>query len=765
MKRPDIPPNIALMVAAVFSGAATLAYEIVWTRAFALILGSTVQAASATFAAFLVGLAVGAFVLGRYADRLERIVRVLVLIEVGIAISGPSIGFLIHYQRDFFTELLHAPWAPRGLVAFVTVLLLVILPTALMGATFPLLLAAGRRVLGTIRAIPQIYGYSIFGAAVGTYLSGFVLLRLFGLPMTLGLAALLNLVAAAACVPLAFMPKATEGDGTGDAASGGAAANDPQTSGRHPEWLLWCVAFTSGAMILALEVVWSRFASFYLGNRTYAFTTLLACILILLAVGSWLSERVWERFSDRGPIIFGWAVVIGTAATVLSTAAAAWWIVNQQRIEAGWPNVEHVTLLYRVLETAALLAPPMLTLGCLFPLSIACSKHAGDRTGHAAGLFYLVNASGAVAGSLLVGFVGLSTIGVYGCVRVVVVVGSALALAIFAWCYRRADAGDKAQSASGMGMVAATAVAVLVFVALPSQLTLLEPGEELLARKEDANGVFQVLRTADGTIKVKNNRTALIGNLGRPQVSFVQEMQGHLGILLNPRAKTAAVIGSGYGITAGTLSLYSQIERIDAVEILPGMVEAADLFVPYNRHYHRAPNVRVVVDDGRHFLALSEDRYDIITIDVSDPHLPGEASLFHADFYELAKKRLTAGGLLIQHVFGSDVPLQVRTLAHSFSELVLFRSYGNGYNVVAADYPIEVEREQVERLIAEPQVGAALRAIGIIEPLSLPLVLEQGVTLAHLPLVFRQGPIATDDHPRLEFSWDDSGVLLLFSNQ
>ena len=61
----------ALEVATLCSGAAALIAETVWTRAFSIVVGSTVEAAAATFAAFLVGLALGASVFGRFADRLR----------------------------------------------------------------------------------------------------------------------------------------------------------------------------------------------------------------------------------------------------------------------------------------------------------------------------------------------------------------------------------------------------------------------------------------------------------------------------------------------------------------------------------------------------------------------------------------------------------------------------------------------------------------------------------------------------------------------
>ena len=63
--------------------------------------------------------------------------------------------------------------------------------------------------------------------------------------------------------------------------------------------------------------------------------------------------------------------------------------------------------------------------------------------------------------------------------------------------------------------------------------------------------------------------------------------------------------------TAVALTLFEMtIERVDAVEIVPGMVEAADHFMPFNLGYHNNPKVRIVVDDGRHYLTRSPERFD-----------------------------------------------------------------------------------------------------------------------------------------------------------
>jgi hypothetical protein len=204
------------------------------------------------------------------------------------------------------------------------------------------------------------------------------------------------------------------------------------------------------------------------------------------------------------------------------------------------------------------------------------------------------------------------------------------------------------------------------------------------------------------------------------------------------------------------------LERIDAVEIVPGMIEAADLFRPYNYGYHRDARVRIHADDGRSFLTRSGQRYDIVSINVSDPRLPGGSMLFHREFYETVKARLQPGGVVIQHAFGDEMAVVIATLAAAFPHLRLFPSYANGFNVVASLRPLAVDVDGIGALTGHDSVRAALADIGLLAPISIPHLMQAGLTPAELPTLFARGEIATDDRPRIEFS---TAGNLFMSNQ
>lgn len=746
---------LGLKVATVFSGAAALIAETLWIRSLSLMVGSTVEAASTIFAAFMVGLALGAWLAGRKADVLAEPLRAYAWVEVAIALAAGAAGLLLFLGRDTLILGGDQQGAARVVLIFFFVLVLVLLPTLLMGATFPLMVAASRRVGLEVRGVNILYALNTLGASLGTLVCGFVLLPLLGVRASVAVGALFNLLAAGVCLP-ALLTRAAPVQSP----DAGPHAPAESESERFPlsQGLLLVVSATSGLLTLGAEVAWTRLSSYFLGNRAHAFGIFMACVLLSLSGGSWLAERLMRRCGRRLPELLGGVLVVSAALLAACSAMTEWWIQHQAEVERQLPVSNGVFFLARILQTLVLVAPMMLAMGCLFPLSLTASRLTQRRSGLAAGQFYLVNTVGSVAGSLLAGFWLLPTVGVYRGVGYLVALACLVAAGVFLAAVR-----ERPWKLAGLAGV--TGVLAIVPLALPEELITHEPHTQMVYRDEDRYGVFQVNALPNGMLSVTNNHTRLIHYLGAASTSYVQQMQGHLGMFFHPEAKSAVVLGSGYGITAGALGLYPQLQRVDAVEILPALVDVADLFVPYNFAYHRNPRVRVVIDDGRHYLTRLEDRFDIVSINVSDPRLPGGSSLFHADFYEVVKQHLHEGGVVLQHAFGTERRLVLSTLGRSFKHVLLFPSYQNGFNVVASDRPLVADPARIDALAATPGVREALRDIGLIAPPALGSIFSQGLTPQDVPGLFDDPRVATDDLPLLEYSSRGGAAGLFFSNE
>jgi spermidine synthase len=747
-----------LLAATAASGAAALMYETLWTRSLAIALGSTVQAAAAVFAAFLVGLALGAGLCGTIIDRTRRVIVIYAAIEIAIALAAVGTGFLLYYARERLSATLGQSIGAVGMLrAFGSTLALVLLPTLLMGATFPALLAAARRLGAGAVEMTRFYAVNTLGAALGTLACGWITIRILGVTNSLLVAGGLNVVSAVLCL----LAMRHQGDTTPAESVLHPARAGVETAQAPSQALLLASAVLSGAAVLSLEVVWTRLASFTLGNRCFAFSTFLAWVLLWLAAGSWLAGRLVYRFAGRSSLLLAVLLLAGAVGIGSSISLVNTWIAHPGNLAQVFPHSPAAVVLARVLGMGLLMALFLLPLGCLFPAGLACLRTIETRTGNAAGRYYLWNTLGSVTGSLLAGFVAIPAIGAFASAVAMASLCSLAALTVFLVLARK----SQNRRVAAVGGLAAVAVLVIVPLVVPAQLRSIRPDERSVTRVEDEWGVFQVTELADGRLRVTNNRTELVFLAGDFSTSYVQQMQGHLASFMRPQARTALVLGSGYGITAGALAANPGLERIDAVEIVPAMVAAADLFEPFNLSYHRQPRVRVLVDDGRHFLAHSRQRYDIVSINVSDPHLPGESSLLHADFYRVVKRHLNPGGVVVQHAFGSDAKTVLSTLQRSFRHLRLFPTYHNGYNVVAADEPLTPSQAEVTRLAALPSLRDALAGIGILPPIDPWAIFSRGRKPSQLPALFDSTLLATDDRPILEFSQAGDPLLWFSSNE
>jgi predicted membrane-bound spermidine synthase len=732
-------------------------HETLWTRFLATILGSTVQAAAAMFAAFLVGLALGAWLFGRVVDRLVRTTTAYAILEVVVAASAVTAGELLHRGRTNLPALLGQSLGAFGMMrAFLVTVAFVIVPTLAMGATFPVVLAAYRRLGADAVGLTRLYALNTAGAALGTLLCGWYFMPSFGMTSAILIAGSFNLLCALFCIPGVIA------EGRGAASTLESEPRPPQVaseSGERRTWL-YLVALTSGAGVLALEVVWSRIASFTLGNRTFAFSTLLAWVLLLLSVGAWLSGPLVRRAAGRIPSLIAALLLMSTVGIILSVVLVDAWIVNPRDLATTFTHSPGSAVVIRTLGIGGLMALFLVPLGCLFPTGLACLPRIEDKTGSQAGRFYLWNTVGSVAGSLLTGFLIIPSVGSFASAALVALICAIAALVVFA---SQARKGPR-RVGSLAGLCVSMALVAAVPLLMPSQLRWLHAGDKPFLRVEDEWGVFQLARTPEGHIRATCNRTELVFLLGAFATSYVQEMQGHIGSFLRPHSRVALVLGSGYGLTAGALAENPRLEKIDAVEILPAMIEAADRFEPFNHAYHRNPRVHVVADDGRHFLARAKEKYDIVSINVTDAHLPGASSLFNADFYQVVKAHLHPDGVVIQHVFGTDVKIVLSTLSHSFRHLRAFPSYQNGYNVAVSDAPLEPDRTEVETLAALPTMQTALAGLGIVAPVEPWRVFAKGLRPSDLSTLIDPTLVSTDDRPLLEFSRTGDAPSWFFSN-
>jgi MFS family permease len=182
-----------IIVLFVVSGAAALIYQVCWQRLLFEGFGVDIESVTIIVSAFMLGLGLGSLAGGELADRYpRRLIELFAAIELGTAAFGFCSPTLIHAAARFAVN--HS-LLEIGLLNFA----LLLVPTTLMGATLPILVAHAMRVYRNVGvSVGILYFANTLGAALGAALTGFVALYYLGLTSTIYAAAVLNIGVSAA---------------------------------------------------------------------------------------------------------------------------------------------------------------------------------------------------------------------------------------------------------------------------------------------------------------------------------------------------------------------------------------------------------------------------------------------------------------------------------------------------------------------------------------------------------------------------------------
>jgi spermidine synthase len=768
-------PFLALFAA---SGAAALIYEVVWTRLLTLHMGHGLAAASTVLAAFMGGLAIGAFSGGRVAATTPaaRALRVYAALEIAIGV----LALVIPIALDLARPLLGAAYADGagGLTfAFLrlnTAIIILTVPAACMGATFPIAL---RWMLGPASSAAQeagtLYAANTLGAAVGAALSGFWLIPTLGLHGSTLVGVGLNALVAAGAWALASRAANNDTPPTdaeilqaaSDAPRARPSKSKPKSAATPPiivvrPWLAAAVFGVSGFFSLTIQVVWTRLLAQILGPTTYAFSTVVAIFIIGLAGGSAIAAPLAARTTHPA---FGLAcAVLASVGLALGAATGVDWALLSIAEVVARPDIQFADVLrHEVVLVATLLLPMTLAFGAAFPFAVAMATDRGERATENIGLVYACNTIGAILGSLLAGFALIPTFGLYDTIQLSAMLAAVTTMAVVVW---------ETVGRLRMAGLAIAAVVVAGIVALPPwNSSLLSSGAykyasalrgptleaaltagELLSYREGATGTVAVRRLT-GTVSLAIDGKVDASNAGD---MLTQRLLAHLPLLLHPNPRTAAIIGLGSGVTLGA-ALSHPIAAVTVMEISPEVVDASRFFERENHKGLADPRTRLVVGDGRTHLMLGRERFDMIVSEPSNPWMAGIASLFTREFFESAKDRLAPGGVLCQwaHTYDigtDDLKSIVATFLSVFPHGTLWLVGDADVLLVGSTEPLDDRIAAIAQTMARPGVREDLASVNAHHPFSLAtLFVAQGDALK----AWADGaPLQTDNRAALEFT-------------
>ena len=747
-------PTALLYVFALLSGASALIYEVAWAKLLALSFGRTTIAASAVLGGFMAGMGAGAWLFHRLGPRHANAVRVYAGLELGIAITTALLTAAFARLPDVLADL--GGWVPGGAyqqlfrVGFVVLALLP--PAALMGATYPVLCTALIRSReGAARHLGPLYGLNTVGAALGALLAGFVLVEQLGLRGSVAVANALNLAIAAAAWWL--------GRSFSRAPRDLLALSDRQAVFQTTlqRRLTGLVLFGSGFATLAYEIVWFRALRYLFGNSTYAFTTMLVIFLLGLGIGALLCR---ER-SRRAPEAQLALCQLGIAVLAMLAMALETLILADRRLESSlsiFSAAVHELVWWQRLGTEVFVAlllmlPATLLMGFSFPLATRLFLGDVRRLGQRVGASYLLANLGSIAGAVAAAMVILPRLGTIRGTAAIAVLNLLLGGAVLS---RHSVATPRRLALGAAACAAVLGLALVLPPRLPFRVTesIASQPMELVFEEEGDLATVQVFAARDAP----DRRAMLVDGsaIGESQglrhsIYGKQILLAHLPLSLAPGITEVLSIGLGSASTVEALASYPELATLHVVEISQSVVRASRLFA--EARVLEDPRVELYVEDVAHFLLQDGPAYDLI---VSDGKLgadfSGNTLMVCRDFYDYSARRLAEDGLFIQWLplahQREDFAALLRTFLASFRHVEVFFEDPGSVLLVGAAKPV--------RGRDVPGAGLSPRAQRDLSHIQIPsaeALLSRWIAGGDaLRAAVGDGPIVSWDRSRIEYS-------------
>lgn len=766
---PAGPGTVDLLVLGLFflSGASALIYEVVWSRLLGFIFGGTAFAIATVLAAYMAGLALGSWYFGRRIDRTGRPLGLYALLEGGIALWAillPTLlGGLNLLYAGIYRSLNPDPYI-LSLVRFVFSFLALLFPTTLMGGTLPVLaklLERGGSRIGLKTGL--LYGINTIGAVTGTAVAGFLLIPRFGMNLSTWIAIGFNLAVTA----LAFLIQSR----LGPALRTGAERGDdvlrtpapPLTPLKRGALVVYAL---SGFAAMAYQLAWTKVLSGVLGTTTYAFSAMLTTFLLGLSLGALLMARLADRIEASKLLAVSQIAIgfFGLAALPLFGNLPYIFIHFFRTWGPEWGPQTAV----KFLLCAATMLLPTLLMGGTFPLVARIYADDTRRMGRQVGELYAANTVGAIIGSFMAGFILIPLLGRQGTILTAAGINALSGIGLYLLLRNQIHGAARWAAAAAV----AALIPVAVIGARPWDKEVLASGAYVYAEtysrvkdlkavlhdqtrlffEEETEAIVAVYRT-ESVMSLRTNGKVEASSSGD---MLTQKMISHLPLLYHPQAEKICMIGLASGISLGSALVFPEVRSADCIEMLASMREASHHFRSQNYDCLADPRTRLIINDGRNHLLLTDQNYDVLISQPSNPWIAGISTLFTREFFALGRSRLRAGGIFCQWVqmyqmSRDDFSSVLRTFREAFPHVVIWTGVPGDVILLGSETPLTLDAARFLDDLRQPAVRADLDRVEIADPwgfLQGYIGRERALDALQTP----DSPIITDDNLRLEFS-------------
>jgi len=636
--------NIKAMYFIIFlSGMSALFYEIIWLRFLTLFFGVSSFAISTIVGTFMAGIALGSYIFGNVSEKKQNVIKIYAYLELFIGLSS-LVVFLILNNTTFLHEIYYhfynnASFYGLSLVRLALAILLLLIPSTLIGGTIPLVSKyLIRREDAVGKDFSIIYYINTCGALAGTVLVSFFFVRYFGVTASFFYAFFINILIF--LVISMFSVK--------ESAYG--FERESAENVRTRDGILF-VAAVIGFIHIGYEVLWIRIFSIITSGTTYVFALVLSGFLLGFMLGGYfISKRIDSLERPFKTLVYAEVFIAFFGALILFL------LPSLDRLSDIFRSGPLFILWYELATPFVFSLIPSVFMGAAFPLILKIYSCDGERMGKKTGNIYFANTIGTILGSLIVGFVFIPLLGIKLSTFAIVAIGLLLSVFIL----------KKRTLKSYIFLVGAVGAIFLILMSpgvfdFKKNLLYYEEGIVATVSVEEVDyplGKYKSLKVDGESVAATH-----------PVLVIDSKIIAHIPVLLADNPKNA--ISVGYGTGGTTYSMFLHGVETYTLEIEEKVIDAANLeFEELNHGVQNDESLHIVIDDARNFLSATNMEFDVIVTDVTNLKYKSNPSLYTVDYFEILAEKSADDGVVAVWMPVSFVAFEdIKILINSFHEV------------------------------------------------------------------------------------------------
>ncbi|NQT01938.1 MAG: fused MFS/spermidine synthase, partial [Planctomycetes bacterium] len=645
-----------------------------------------------------------------------------------------------------------------------------LIPTALMGGTLPDLskLWANQQQekvasdAGIGKSTGFLYSINTFGAVAGSFLSGYVFIRIFGVSNTVYLAGSANILIGVFSfilsmftdIPIEKKQKHKRLVRKSKPSKRSFAEDEEITEqADRKRKIVLAAVLVAGFCALALEVLWTRVLLFVLGTSVYAFACMLTCFILGLALGSFLCSRIFLSKIKNGIFALGiveFLVGLSVLGSIL-LLGMLWYIdlILTEKVLAGtfWKEVAA-----HFIDASVVLLVPTVFMGMVFPIAVKVCAGSWKTAGKRIGEVYACNTMGCVVGSFAAGFVMVPLLGLRDSFLVIVAIQLLLGVVVLFLSEKRRLILCAGATAVSVAAIIVSALYIPRDIFLQTMNTYHYPNK-IIYIKDGATGTVTVHDMPDG------DRLIVVDGVDVAGMNFMlrttQKLQGYVPLLMHKNPQKVLQIGYGSGETSG-IGLAFGVEDYRIVDVCPSVFEAGRFFETINRSSYKDPRLKKIIMDGKNFVKLTDEKFDIIMNDSTYPGTTGSSALYTYEHFMQCRDKLRDDGILSCWIpldlRGEDLQLVFKTFQEAMPHSCVWMA-NNCVNkhavLVGSKSPLRIDFQRAKKAVEREDISSDLAGINIHSVYDLLdcFIVDEG----GLRRIGGTAPLNTDDRPRLEF--------------